>query len=222
MADLDAASLEDFAISSRPTTPRTTPCWQSPVMSMQKLRSTRSGNTSKAFQLALRRRRWTPPSPRRRESAYCRQRSSRAAAARRHRVSRPWRHQSRHGCALSTCHRHGLGPQLPTAREPRSAATAAVQTGAGRRGQRATFMYLEGMAVPERIQPRWKKRSTPSGKDSAGHDSGMGARQGDERRATKPGSQPGQSLRVPFCSRATPRSTPIPKSSTRATSALHR
>ncbi len=43
-----------------------------------------------------------------------RQRPTRAAHARRHRVSNPRWHQSRYGCALGAVDRHGLGPQLET------------------------------------------------------------------------------------------------------------
>ena len=43
-----------------------------------------------------------------------RQRSARAADARRHLISRAGRHQSRYGCALGARNHHGLRPQLET------------------------------------------------------------------------------------------------------------
>ena len=101
----------------------------------------------------------------------------------------------------------------------------AVQAGAGVQQRKGpTFFYLEGDGRrPERILPRWRRRSTPRSRKSR---RGQFRNGSSTRRATPRGAAWSATCAARcsarFCSRATPCSSTTPRSSTRATSASRR
>ena len=101
----------------------------------------------------------------------------------------------RHGRAVGAGDRDGLGPQLAgsmrasfgSSRWPCRPAPACVPA------KGPTFMYLEGMAGPGKDPADGGEGDLRrSGKSSERADSGMGARQGAQRGAAEPGRQPRQ------------------------------
>ena len=115
MADLDAASLEDFTNFFKtyyaPNNAVLTIAGDVDAkIAVEKVRKYFEGIPSGSGAAAARHDRAGAEG----RAPHRRQRSARAADARRHRVSDARRHQSRHGCAVGARDRHGLGPQLET------------------------------------------------------------------------------------------------------------
>ena len=153
MADLDAASLEDFQPrSSRPTTRRTTRCWPLPGDVDEKTHAREGAQVLRGHSLRARllRRSTQPSLPQKEERRSDRAGSARAADAGRHRVSGAGRAESRHGRAERAGVGAGRGPQL--------AACMTASCGSSRSPCRCTpgvqqskgpgLFYLEAMAAP--------------------------------------------------------------------------
>ena len=227
MADLDAASLEDFAELLqdllRAEQRRAGDCRR--CRREDRAREGR-GSTSKAFRPDRRRRRSTPTEPAQKEE-------------RRTVVNDP----------LARLTLVDIAYQMPGGISPDMDALSALATvmGSGRssrlyeslvRQQQVAVQAGAGVRAGERADVHVSRRdgraregSRRSGESdlrrgregSEGPDSGMGARQGAQRRAAEPGRQAWAArCSAPFCSRATPCSTTTPRSSTRATSASRR